>query len=105
MEIIIIVLILMSQKKSLGGFSQIEEENKTQVFFLNENEQMNIVINGFDSGVRGSGLLYVDPCHKTFFVEYFFQGQKIGEQWVDLAHPKIFVVGPEEVAMPKVYPL
>lgn len=104
-EMIFILLILMSQRKSCGGFSQIQEDNHNQVFFVNEREDMSLLINGYESGLRGSGLLYVHPSQKTLFVEYFLHGHKIGEQWVSLTNPKIYVMGPEELPMPKVYPV
>jgi hypothetical protein len=104
-EIIFILLILMSRRKSCGGFGQLQDQNQNQVFFINEQEDVSLLINGYETGIRGSGLLYVQPCQKMLFVEYFLHGQKIADQWVEITNPRSYVMGPEEIPLPKVYPV
>lgn len=104
-EIILVLLIFLTQKKCRGGFSQLEETQQNQVFFVNEWEEMIVVVNGFNTGIMGSGSIFVDPCQETLFVEYYLHGVKIGGSWVPVTHEKLFVMGPEYLPMPKFYPI
>ncbi len=105
LEIALILFILLTHKKSKGGFTQTEESTFREVFFVNECEDISIYLNGYPSGIKGSGSVFIAPQHKATLVEYFLRGQKVGEDSVYLTAPKLYLVGPGFSQLPKMSPV
>ena len=75
MELILSILVFLTLKRHLTGFSHLESKGDKAVFFVLNGVLGEIYINGFASGLSDTGLLYFSADTQKVWVEVRRNGQ------------------------------
>lgn len=94
MYFVLFACIIFTTVRHFKKFGQFERAGDHSVFFVNENTAVEVYVNGYPTGIRGSGLLFVDSQLETLEVEF-----RIGPHWIEtrkisLDEPALWILGP-----------
>ncbi len=95
MELILIVLILFAKKQHKSGFSHFDGKAQKVVFFYNPWPDAHIHINGYPSGITGSGFLNFPEDCETISLENVCNGEVVFAENYKLFDSFVMVFLPE----------
>lgn len=94
LEILGILMILFAFSRHRSGFSSCEIPSWTPLYVISEDDKLNIYINGFDTGIKGSGLIYINPKSSELKVQYCRSNFLVADQHVAINGQASFVFAP-----------
>ncbi len=90
-ELILSLAILSLTQRHRAGFSHFDIRRGKQVFFLNPDQETRLWVDGFDSGVLGSGILHFDQRVSHIQVQVYRGPFLVFEERVFLQSEKTLV--------------
>lgn len=84
MELIFVFLILFASKVHKKGFSHFSGEDQKEVFFYNPWIEADILIEGYSTGIRGSGFLNLPKNRQQLTIQVVEAGEVLFEQCYQL---------------------
>ena len=95
MELFFAVIILLAARSHRQGFSSFESKGAKEIFLLNQCSESEIFINGFPTGVKEAGLLYIDPQLEFLNIQLVKRVQILYDFQVNLVDHKTLIQMPQ----------
>ncbi len=96
MELFFIILILFAKKQHKAGFSHFDETGQKTVFFYNPWVDGQILVNGYATGISGSGFLNFPSQQRQISVQVINQGAEVFAQDYKLYDDFIMIFLPQD---------
>ncbi len=96
MELFFVILILFAKKQHKAGFSHFDESGQKTVFFYNPWLDGQILVNGFATGITGSGFLNFPSNSRSILVEVINHGILVFQQEYKLNEDFLMIFLPQD---------
>ena len=93
MELLFLVILFFLKSSHHRGFSHCEQEGWNSLFVIADQEGLDIIIDGFPTGLRAPSRIFVEPSKRTLFVELQRSGHSVYGKEIGLVEKNSFVLG------------
>lgn len=93
MELLFLIFLFFLKSSHLKGFSHCEQEGWNSLFIIADQEGLDVIIDGFPTGLQAPCKVFVEPGKSDLYVELRRSGYMMFGQHVNLVEKESFILG------------